>query len=205
MSTILLCDDHRVVREALASLLRQVPGVTSVEEAGSIEEALVRCRTAQPDCVLMDLHLTGSGGIHAARRLLEEQPATRLLMMAGDASHSEQLQVLKAGAKGCLSKDVDAQGLSDALLVVLSGGELLAPTLRRAIAAHEPGPMLGLSAREQQVLRAMAQGRTNAEIGTLLWVSENTVKAHAKNLYAKAGVHQRSALVAWGFRTKVLA
>jgi DNA-binding NarL/FixJ family response regulator len=203
MSTLLLCDDHRVVREALADLLATAPGVTAVGQAGSAEEVLARFPALLPDLVIMDVRLPGLDGVSATCQLLREHPQARVLLLSGEVREDDRLRALKAGALGFLPKDVDAVGLTEALAVLLSGGDLLTPAQRRAL-QHER-PRLTLSPRELQVLEGMAAGRSNAEIGRSLWLSEDTVKVHAKKLFAKTGVHDRAAAVAWAFRSGVLA
>ena len=203
MSTLLLCDDHRVVREALADLLAAVPGVSAVSQAGSAEEVLARYPSLRPAAVLMDVRLPGLDGVTATVQLLKEHPDARVLLLSGEVREDDRLRALKAGALGVLPKDIDALGLTSALSVVLAGGDLLSPAQRRAL-AHER-PRLTLSPRELQVLEGMAAGRSNAEIGRSLWLSEDTVKVHAKKLFAKTGVHDRAAAVAWAFRSGVLA
>lgn len=203
MSTLLLCDDHRVVREALADLLASVPGITEVSQAGSSEEVLARYPVLLPGAVLMDVRLPGVDGVTATIQLLKEHPDARVLLLSGEVREDDRLRALKAGAKGFLPKDIDAVGLTDALSLVLSGGDLLSAAQRRALLSERP--RLTLSPRELQVLEGMAAGRSNAEIGRSLWLSEDTVKVHAKKLFAKTGVHDRAAAVAWAFRSGVLA
>ncbi len=203
MSSLLLCDDHRVVREALASMLASVPGVTVVSQAGSAEEVLARYPTLRPDLVVMDVRLPGMDGATATVELLKAHPQARVVLLTADIRDDDRLKALKAGARGVLPKDVDAVGLGEAVRVVLTGGDLLSPAQRRSVEAERP--RLSLSPRELQVLQGMAEGRSNAEIGRDLWVSEDTVKVHAKKLYAKTGVHDRAAAVAWAFRSGVLA
>ena len=203
MSSLLLCDDHRVVREALAAMLATVPGVTTVTQAGSAEEVLARYPALRPDVVVMDVRLPGIDGATATVRLLKDHPRARVLLLTADIRDDDRIKALQAGARGVLPKDVDAGGLAEAVRVVLTGGDLLSPTQRRAVEAERP--RLSLSPRELQVLQGMSEGRSNAEIGRELWVSEDTVKVHAKKLFAKTGVHDRAAAVAWAFRNDILA
>lgn len=205
MTTVLLCDDHRVVREALASLLVSVAGVATVEQAGSGEEVLARYPALRPGAVLLDVRLPGLDGVTTAVRLLGEHPEARVLLLTGEVREEERLRALRSGARGYLAKDVDAEQLRAALATVVAGGDLLSKAQRRALELHEPKPVTLLSPREMQVLEGMAAGRSNAEIGRTLWLSEDTVKVHAKKLFAKTGVHDRAAAVAWAFRSGVLA
>ena len=203
MSSLLLCDDHRVVREALADLLRSVPGVTDVTQAGSAEEVLARYPVLLPGAVLMDVRLPGVDGVTATVQLLQQHPEARVVLLSGEVREDDRLRALKAGARGVLPKDVDVVGLTSAVAHVLAGGDLLTPAQRRQV--EQERPRLTLSPRELQVLQGMAAGQSNAEIGKSLWLSEDTVKVHAKKLFAKTGVHDRAAAVAWAFRSGVLA
>jgi DNA-binding NarL/FixJ family response regulator len=205
MTTVLLCDDHRVVREALASMLADAPGVDAVDQAGSGEEVLARYPATQPDAVLLDVRLPGIDGVTTAVRLLGEHPRARVVLLTGEVREEERLRALRSGALGYLAKDVDSEALRAALQTVLDGGDLLTRAQRRALEQHAPPAVALLSPRELQVLEGMAAGQSNAEIGRTLWLSEDTVKVHAKKLFAKTGVHDRAAAVAWAFRSGVLA
>ncbi|MCW2778112.1 MAG: two component transcriptional regulator, LuxR family [Frankiales bacterium] len=205
MSTLLLCDDHRVVREALASMLTTVPGLTTVHQAGSGEEVLARYPALAPDAVVLDIRMPGLDGVEVTRLLLGEHPDARVLLLSGEAREEDRVRGLRVGAVGFLPKDVDAAGLCSAVAAVLAGEDLLSRAQRRAVSTAEvvvTGP--SLSPRELQVLEGMAAGRSNREIGKSLWVSEDTVKVHAKKLFVKTGVHDRAAAVAWAFRRGVL-
>lgn len=205
MTTVLLCDDHRVVREALAAMLATVAGVATVEQAGSGEEVLARYPALRPAAVLLDVRLPGLDGVATAVRLLGEHPDAQVLLLTGEVREEERLRALRSGVRGYLAKDVAAERLRAALATVVAGGDLLSKAQRRALELHEPRPATLLSPRELQVLEGMAAGRSNAEIGRTLWLSEDTVKVHAKKLFAKTGVHDRAAAVAWAFRSGVLA
>ncbi len=205
MSTLLLCDDHRVVREALAGMLARLDGLTAVHQAGSGEEALARYATLRPDAVVLDVRMPGLGGIEVTARLLADDPLARVLLLSGEAREEDRVRGLRAGALGFLPKDVDAAGLCAAVSRVLAGEDLLTRGQRRTVEAADVGTAgPALSPRELQVLEGMAAGRSNAEIGRTLWVSEDTVKVHAKKLFVKTGVHDRAAAVAWAFRRGVL-
>ena len=206
MSTLLLCDDHRVVREALAGMLARLDGLTAVHQAGSGEEAIARYLVLQPDAVVLDVRMPGLDGVEPTVRLLGEHPEARVLLLSGECREEDRARGPRAGARGFLPKDVDAAGLCEAVSRVLAGHDLLTRAQRRALEAVEPvvaGP--ALSPRELQVLEGLAAGRSNREIGQSLWVSEDTVKVHAKKLFVKTGVHDRAAAVAWAFRRGVLA
>lgn len=202
MSALLLCDDHRVMREALARMLSTLPGVTQVVQAGSAEEALARYPRVMPGCVLMDVRLPGMDGVNGAVEMLALYPQARVVLLSSESREEDRLRALKAGARGFLLKDIEASGLTEALGTVLAGGDLLSPSERRALA--QVPRRITLSPRERQVVTGMAAGRSNGEIAVSLWLGEDAVKAHAKTLFAKIGVHDRSAAVAWAFRAGIL-
>ena len=205
MSTILLCDDHRVVREALAQLLLQIGDVEKVDLAGSGEEALARFAVLKPDAVVMDVRMPGLDGVTTTQRLLKEHPEARVLLLSGEAREEDRLRALRAGALGFVPKDIDADGLRGAVARVIDGEDLLTRAQRRALEAVPEKPGVALSPRELQVLHGMSEGQSNAEIGRSLWLSEDTIKVHAKKLFVKTGVHDRAAAVAWAFRSGILA
>ncbi len=207
MSTLLLCDDHRVVREGLAALLTEGLRLTDLFQAGTGEEVLARYPAVRPDGVLLDVRLPGIDGVEVTTRLLRKHPEARVLLLSGEARDEDRARALRAGAVGFLGKDVDSSTLCEVVGKLLAGEDLLSKAQRRALeaAASSPastGPVL--SPRELQVLEGMAAGRSYAEIGRTLWVSEDTVKVHAKKLFVKTGVHDRAAAVAWAFRSGVL-
>lgn len=204
MSSLLLVDDHRVVREALAAMLTAVDGLTTVHQAGTGEEALARYAALRPDGVVLDVRMPGLDGISVTTRLVEEHRDARVLLLSGEAREEDRARGLRAGALGFLVKDVDAAGLCRAVAGLLAGQDQLTKAQRRALAAEPPACGPALSPRELQVLEGMAAGQSNREIGRTLWVSEDTVKVHAKKLFVKTGVHDRAAAVAWAFRRGVL-
>ena len=204
MSSLLLVDDHRVVREALAALLGAVDGLTTVHQAGTGDEALARYAVLQPDGVVLDVRMPGLDGVSVTTRLLKEHPQARVLLLSGEAREQDRARGLRAGARGFLAKDVDAAGLCRAVAGLLAGEDQLTRAQRRALASEPLASGPALSPRELQVLEGMAAGQSNREIGKSLWVSEDTVKVHAKKLFVKTGVHDRAAAVAWAFRRGVL-
>lgn len=203
MSSILLCDDHRLVRQALAGALSRLPGVTEVFQAGSVDEVLVRYASLQPDCIVMDVHLPGTDGVTGSMELLRAHPEAHILLLAAEISDDERLRALNAGVKGVMLKEVDETELAEAVCHIMAGGDLLTHAQRRML--QRPRPRTNLSPRELQVVTGMAAGRSNAEIARELWLAEDTVKAHAKKLFLKCGVNDRSAAVAWAFRSGVLS
>lgn len=205
VTTVLIVDDHRIVREGLKQFVVEVPGVERVVTAASGEEALARYETERPDLVLMDIQMPGLGGLETTRRLVQRHPhATVLVLTAADDRENVSTAVAN-GARGYLNKDVSHEELCAAVATALAGHDLLAPTLRRALestaaTAKAIDPASALTERELQVLRGMSQGKSNAEIGRSLFLSEDTIKTHARRLFRKLGVNDRAQAVALGFR-----
>jgi DNA-binding NarL/FixJ family response regulator len=197
MPTVLVCDDSSLAREALRHAVAAVPGVDRVLEASSGEEALGRWAAERPDVTLMDVRMPGLGGVEATRRLLALHPDARVVMLTMGEDVDGVARAVKAGASGYLVKDSSSEELAAAVSYVLTAGE--GPRSGAGRAAGAGGAPV-LSEREQQVLDGMARGRSNAEIGRELYLSEDTVKTHARRLFRKVGASDRAHAVAIGFR-----
>ncbi|HSP38041.1 MAG TPA: response regulator transcription factor [Frankiaceae bacterium] len=205
MTTVLICDDHRLVREGLKHFVEAVPGVQRVETAASGEEVLARYDLERPDLVLMDVQMPGLGGLEATRRLVKQHPNARVIMLTAADDRDNVVTAVANGATGYLLKDVSREELCAAVASALAGQDLMAPSLRRAMAERAAAtrtsdPAATLTERELQVLRGMSQGKSNAEIGRSLFLSEDTVKTHARRLFRKLAVNDRAQAVALGFR-----
>lgn len=202
MTTVLICDDHRIVREGLRQFVEDVPGVDRVVTAASGEEALARFSAEHPDLVLMDVSMPGLGGLETTRRLVAGHPGANVVMLTAQEDRDHVAAAVSAGARGYLVKDVSREELCAAVAHALAGRDLVEPTLRRALAERGSQQNRGaqLTERELQVLRGMSQGKSNAAIGRELFLSEDTVKTHARRLFRKMGVTDRAQAVASGFR-----
>ncbi|HEU0132558.1 MAG TPA: response regulator transcription factor [Mycobacteriales bacterium] len=203
MTTVLICDDHRIVREGLRQFVEDVPGVDHVVTAASGEEALARFAAEHPDLVLMDVSMPGLGGLEATRRLIAAHPEANVVMLTAQEDRDNVAAAVGAGARGYLVKDVSREELCAAVAGALAGRDLVEPSLRRALSERSArGEERGaqLTERELQVLTGMSQGKSNAQIGRELFLSEDTVKTHARRLFRKMGVTDRAQAVASGFR-----
>jgi DNA-binding NarL/FixJ family response regulator len=205
VTTVLIVDDHRIVREGLRHFVSTVPGVERVETAASGEEVLARYELERPDLVLMDVQMPGLGGLETTRRLVRAHPEANVVMLTAADDREQVARAVASGARGYLLKDVSRDELILAVANALAGEDLVGSSLRRAMVekvsaqrATEPGTQL--TDRELQVLRGMAAGKSNAEIGRSLFLSEDTVKTHARRLFRKLGVNDRAQAVALGFR-----
>ena len=203
-TTVLICDDHRIVREGLRQFIAGVSGVDSVITAASGEEVLARFPHERPALVLMDVRMPGLGGLETTRRLVEAHPDAKVIMLTAVDDRELVAAAVSAGARGYLLKDVSHEELCAAVARALSGVDLVEPSLRRALQTREPArsapPPATLTERELQVLTGMSQGKSNSQIGRDLYLSEDTIKTHARRLFRKLGVNDRAQAVALGFR-----
>ncbi len=197
MTSVLICDDHRHVRDHLRRAVAAVPGVSRVDVAGSGEEVLTRFPMERPDLVLMDVAMPGIGGVETTRRLVSRHPDANVVMLTVATDRDTVAHAVAAGARGYLGKDVSHEELCAAVAHALGAADLMEPVRRPRSDLHDPP---ALTEREMQVLRGMSQGKSNGAIGRELYLSEDTVKTHARRLFRKLGVGDRAQAVALGFR-----
>lgn len=198
-SRLVLVDDHPIVRAGLRTLLTSDPRVEVIGEAASGEEALVVVgalvrKGEAPDLVLMDLQLgSGMTGIDATRRLREEQPGVRVLVLTTFDADTDIFGALDAGAAGYLLKDTPTAQLVSSVLDAAAGRAVLSPEVAMRMVGRVTNPDAGLSQRETEILELLVTGASNREIARRLFISESTVKGHLVNLYDKLGVDNRTA------------
>lgn len=194
MITILLVDDHPVVREGLRGMLAAEDDLTVVAEAGGAAEAVAAVRAHEPDVVLMDLRMPGGDGVEATARVLAQRPGTRVVVLTTYDTDADILRAVEAGAAGYLLKDASRAELAQAIRAAARGETVLAPSVAAKLVSRMRSPV-ELSRREIEVLRLVARGRTNAEIGRELLISEATVKTHLLRAFGKLEVSDRTAAV----------
>jgi len=196
MATVMVCDDSPLVRENLRRAVAGVAGVGRVVGASSGEEVLARWTAERPALVLMDVRMPGIGGVEAARRLLARHPGAGVLMLTVAEDVEGVARAVAAGARGYVVKDATRSELVAAVI-----GAIGDPSGRsRGARRTEAGAAPALTERELQVLTGMGEGRSNAEIGKQLFLSEDTVKTHARRLFRKLDAADRAQAVAKGFR-----
>jgi DNA-binding NarL/FixJ family response regulator len=191
---ILLVDDHPVVREGLRGMLAAEEDLTVVAEAGGAAEAVAAVRAHEPDVVLMDLRMPGGDGVEATARVLAQRPAARVVVLTTYETDSDILRAVEAGAAGYLLKDASRAELAQAIRAAARGETVLAPSVAAKLVSRMRSPV-ELSRREIEVLRLVARGHTNAEIGRELLISEATVKTHLLRTFGKLEVSDRTAAV----------
>jgi DNA-binding NarL/FixJ family response regulator len=194
MIRVLLVDDHPVVRAGLRGMLAPEPDIEVVGEAASTAEAVLQARAHQPDVVLMDLRMPGGDGARAIRLVLAERPQCRVVVLTTYDSDADILRAVDAGAIGYLLKDATCDELARAIRGARDGATMLAPAVAARLVARLH-PATGLSPREVEVLRLASIGKTNAQIGDALFISEATVKTHLLRAFGKLGVPNRTAAV----------
>ena len=203
MTTVVLADDQRVVREGLATLLGLLPDIEVVGTASDGEEAVALVEDLHPDVVLMDLRMPRCDGVEATRRLRERAPTSKVVVLTTYADDRSVLDALRAGARGFLTKDSGAEEIERAIAAVVRGEAAIDPAVQHhlveAVAAKAELPH-GLTPREAEVLALIAEGLSNAEIAARLVVSEATVKSHVNHLFTKTGVRDRAQAVTYAYR-----
>jgi DNA-binding NarL/FixJ family response regulator len=199
VTTVLICDDQSMVRDGLARCVASVPGVGRVDTAASGEEVLARWPLERQDLVLMDVQMPGIGGVEATRRLTREFPDVTVVMLTVASDREAVAQAVAAGARGFLHKEVSREEVCATVANALTMAPA-EPELDGRNGRQHGGQVPDLTQRELQVLTGMAGGKSNAQIGRDLFLSEDTIKTHARRLFRKLDVGDRAEAVAAGFR-----
>jgi DNA-binding NarL/FixJ family response regulator len=208
---VVIADDQPMMRAGFKAVLEATGSIEVVAEAGTGEEAVLATRRHDPDVVLMDIRMPGLDGIEATRRL----PGQRVLILTTFGLDEYIIEALRAGASGFLLKDAPTQEVVDAVRAVAAGDAVLAPAVTRQlldqVSRRLPAAMSRdvegldeLTDREQQVLRMLAVGLSNAEIAEALVLSEATVKTHVSNLLGKLGLRDRVQAVIYAYETGLI-
>jgi DNA-binding NarL/FixJ family response regulator len=192
---VVVVDDHPVVRAGLVGLLAGEDDVEVVGEAADGAQALDVVADVSPDVVLMDLRMPVMDGATATGRLLAAHPGVRVVVLTTYESDADILRAVEAGATGYLLKDTPREDLVEGVRAAARGETVLAPSVARRLVAQVRGGEQRLTARELEVLAAVARGGSNAQIGAELFISEATVKTHLLRVFAKLGVDDRTRAV----------
>ena len=202
---LLVVDDHEVVRQGLVALLDRRPGFQVVAQAGSVQEATAQARLHRPDIVVMDVRLPYGSGVEACREIRAELPDTRVIMLTSFPDDEAVLSAIVAGASGYLLKQIRARDLVAALEAVGRGESLLDPAVTervlervRRIAKGESNDELSvLTPQEQKILMLVAEGKTNKEIATDVFLSDKTVKNYVSSILSKLNLERRAQAAAF--------
>ena len=215
MIRVLIADDQTLVRDGFRMILDAQEDIEVVGEAADGLEAVARSRELRPHVVLMDVRMPGCDGLEATRELLRDSPETHVLILTTFDLNEYVYEAMRAGASGFLLKDIPRSQLIEGVRTVASGDALLAPAItrrlieqfvRRPPASVRPSPpeLEGLTAREREVLQLLAQGRSNAEIASALYVSEATVKTHVAHALTKLGLRDRVQAVVFAYESGLI-
>lgn len=206
---VVLVDDHRVVQKGLRSYLESFPDVEVAGTASSGEEALQNLERWLPDVVVMDLRMPGGiDGVEATRRVRALSPHTQVVVLTADTDDAKVVAALRAGAIGYVRKDSDPEVFLSAVRAAARGQSVLAPSVAGSVLQDlvRGGPLGDdLSEREKDVLRQLAHGRTNREIGEALHVSEETVKTHVGNILSKLQLSHRTQAVIYALKQGIVS
>jgi len=212
---VLIVDDHALFRRGLHLVLEQEEDIDVAGEAGDGHEAVEAAQDLMPDVVLMDVRMPRRSGIEATERIKDLLPHVRILMLTISEDEGDLFDAIKAGASGYLLKEISIEEVADAVRAVASGQSRLSPSMAAKLLsefaamskrADEPDklPAPRLTDREMQVLRLVARGLANREIAKELFISENTVKNHIRNILEKLHLHSRMEAVVYAVREKLL-
>lgn len=198
---ILIVDDHILFREGLTGLLRSQPDMEVVGECGTVREAVEMATEIKPQVILMDYSLPDGSGLDATRAILSDQPQTRIIFLTVHDNDERMISAMRAGAKGYLLKNLSVNKLLASLRALDRGEAAISRTMMARVLEEfalstpsisaEPSPLVDLTSREIEVLQELADGITNQEIATRLYISENTVKNHIHNILEKLNLNNR--------------
>lgn len=195
---VLVVDDHPPMRMGLVALIRSQPGMDVVAEASDGEEAIEVYDDVRPDIVLMDLRMPGIGGVEAIMAIRKKHSDARVIVLSTYDADEDIYRAMQSGAKSYLLKDMSTEEIAATILSVHAGESLLPRQVAERLSLGEQRQ--ALTERERDVLEALIKGRSNKEIASSLFISEDTVKSHLKTLFAKLGVRDRTGAAVEGIR-----
>jgi DNA-binding NarL/FixJ family response regulator len=212
---VLIADDQALFRRGLYVVLGTEDGIEVVAEAENGEEAIEKARDLAPDVVLMDVRMPKVNGIDAARTIRAEVPTTKILMLTVSDEEDDLYEAIKAGANGYLLKEISVEEVAEAIRAVTQGQSLISPSMASKLLNEfnalvkraeekQQFPAPALTTREVEVLRLVAKGMSNREIAEELYISENTVKNHVRNILEKLHLHNRMEAVIYAVRERLL-
>src|SRR3712207_4995469 len=209
---VVVVDDQRLFTKGLSGLVDMLEGVEVVGVAYNGEEAVALCRKEEPDVVLMDISMPKMDGISATREIRSLLPQTAVIILTAHEEDEQVFEGMKAGAQGYLLKDAEPEDLSRAIRTVYAGDTIIAPDLaQKMLNTFESGKSSGssrlmppLTERELEVIRALAQGKSDRQIANSLGISEKTVRNHTSNIYRKLHIFDRTQAVIYAIREGVI-
>jgi len=206
VARVLIADDQTLFRSGLARLLEEDPRITLVGQAVDGLDAVKKAATLKPDVVLMDLRMPGLDGAEATRQIVRDHPEVKVLILSTFETDNYVIQALRAGASGYLLKDAEPAAIASSIVAVLSGERVMAGAVANRVldmltGASTPKEFYdGLTAREIEVLKLMANGQANKQIAYNLKISEKTVRNHISHIYEKLQIYDRAQAVLYAVR-----
>ena len=208
MIKLLIADDHHLFREGLSRILDDSPSFQIVGTVSSGEDAMTATAELMPDVIMLDIHMPGMGGLEAAQHLHNRYPDLGIIMLTVSEDENDLFTAVRAGARGYMLKNSTAVELSAGIRQVYAGKAAISPTMSVKLlnqfastqAASSPRPVDDLTDREQDVLKLVARGMSNKEIGVHLSISPHTVKTHLRHILDKLNLRSRSEAAAWAER-----
>jgi NarL family two-component system response regulator LiaR len=203
---VVIADDQTLFRHGLARLLDEDPRVEVVGQAADGAEAIALAHKLKPDVILMDLKMPNVDGIEATRQLLAEDPSIKVLILTTFEADNYVIQALKAGARGYVLKDSQASAIVSSIVAVMAGERVMASAVANRVLEMLTGTTTpkefydGLTVREIEILKLVANGMANKQIAFRLKISEKTVRNHVSNMYEKLGIYDRSQAVLYAVR-----
>ena len=203
---VLIADDQTLFRAGLARLLSEDPRLEVVGQALEGQDAVAQAAKLKPDVVLMDLKMPGVDGIEATRQITEANPGVKVLILTTFETDSNVIQALKAGASGYVLKDSTADAIASSVVAITSGERVMASAVANRVLEMLTGASTpkefydGLTNREIEILKMLANGMANKQIAYRLKISEKTVRNHVSNMYEKLGIYDRSQAVLYAVR-----
>jgi len=201
---VMIVDDHEVVREGIRAVLDRRPGVSVVGEAGTVAQAVEVALKERPDLVIMDLRLPDGSGVEACREIRSHLPETRMIMLTSYADDEAVMNAILAGASAYLLKQTHARQLVEAVELVAKGESLLDPLVTRRVLDQVRQISAGVSDKKSQlteheykILLLIAEGKTNREIASEIYLSDKTVKNYVSNILSKLNLRRRSEAAAY--------
>jgi DNA-binding NarL/FixJ family response regulator len=212
---VLIADDAPLFRRGLFVVLSTENNIEVVAEAENGEDAIAKAEECAPDVVLMDVRMPRVNGIEAARAIRQSSPSTKIIMLTVSDEDDDLYEAIKAGANSYLLKEVSVEEVPEAIRAVVQGQSLISPSmaskllneytsLARRAEEKQQYPAPALTSRELEVLKLVAKGQSNREIGEDLFISENTVKNHVRNILEKLHLHSRMEAVIYAVRERLL-
>ncbi|MBE3076545.1 MAG: response regulator transcription factor [Actinobacteria bacterium] len=212
---VLVADDHVLYRRGLELVLGQEPDIAIVGEAGDGIEAIAQTEELLPDVILMDVRMPRRSGIEACSAIKEIAPSTKIIMLTISDEEGDLYEAVRAGANGYLIKDVPGEEIISGLRAVYAGQSLISPSMASKLLSEfalmikrqderPTAPAPRLTERELEVLKLVARGMANKDIARELFISENTVKNHVRNILEKLQLHSRMEAAMYAFREKIL-